>query len=64
MSPPPASASASILGPDEFADGGFDFGTCLGVNPRDTSFRKSVCTGGSCITIGGLSVSPMLSSSP
>ncbi len=38
--------------------------TCRGVKPRDTSLRNSVCTGGSCITIGGLSASPISSSSP
>ena len=37
--------------------------TWRGVKPRATSLRNAVWTGGSCITIGGLSTSPISSSS-
>ena len=38
--------------------------TCLGVNPRATIRRITVCSGGSSMTIGRLSVSPSRSISP
>ncbi|SHU07126.1 Uncharacterised protein [Mycobacteroides abscessus subsp. abscessus] len=34
------------------------------MKPRETSLRNSVCVGGSCMTMGGLSPMPVFSRSP
>ena len=64
MSPPPFARNPSMRSTTNSRTFGSTDSTCRGVKPRETSLRNSVCTGGSCITIGGLSASPIISSSP
>ena len=56
MSPPPLASSRSRRSTTNSRTFGSTASTWRGVNPRATSLRNSVCTGGSCITIGGLSL--------
>ncbi|COU94525.1 Uncharacterised protein [Mycobacterium tuberculosis] len=64
MSPPPLARSFSSRSTTNLRTVGSTVSTCRGVKPRDTSLRNSVWTGGSCITMGGVSCSPIISSSP
>jgi hypothetical protein len=63
MSASPASATRASRSTTKARTSGSTLATWRGVNPRDTVLRNSVCTGGSCITSGGLSRRPILSSS-
>ena len=64
MSPPPAATKPSSFSATYARTSGSTSRTARGVKPRETSLRNAVCSGGSSITIGGLSARPIFSSSP
>ena len=63
MSPPPSARSRSSRSTTNARTAGSSSATWRGVNPRATNRRNAVCTGGSVITNGGLSSSPIRASS-
>ena len=63
MSPSPRAAMPSSRSRTNARTAGSTLTTALGVKPRETSRRNVVWSGGSCITIGGLSARPIRSSS-